>query len=145
MKEKGGTPLTNTTLSLYADVSLYSGQRWRPGGAPCSLWWWGLCHWGAAKGRCWLECQEQAKADSITHSCQQGPPAGGQNPAGLWLPPKPPGIYHYDLFTFWEMLQDMVCDLIEKQYRNSYIQQPCKIWVGFTLIIIHYMVWRYVC
>lgn len=71
----------------------YSGQGWRPRRAPRSVWWWGLRHRGAAEGWSRLECQKQAEADTITHSRQQGPLAGGQDSPGLWLPPQPAGIY----------------------------------------------------
>lgn len=57
-------------LSHYAGLSLCSGQRWRQGSAPRRLWRWGLCHWGAAEGRRWLECQEQETTDSVTYSRQ---------------------------------------------------------------------------
>lgn len=79
--------------SCLTSTHCYSGQGWRPRRAPCSIWWWGLRHRGAAEGWSRLECQKQAEADAITHSCQQGPLAGGQDSPGLWLPPQPAGIY----------------------------------------------------
>lgn len=78
------SPLTSTHC--------YSGQGWGPRRAPRSIWGWGLCHRGAAEGWSRFERQKQAEADTITHSCQQGPLAGGQDSAGLWLPPQPAGI-----------------------------------------------------
>ena len=71
---------------------LCPGQRRRPRRPPRGLRGRGLGHRGPAAGRGRPECQEQAQADATAHRRQQGPPPGGQNPAGLWLSPQPPGM-----------------------------------------------------
>lgn len=79
--------------SRLTSTHCYSGQGRRPRRAPRSVWRRGLRHRGAAEGWSRLECQKQAQADAVTHSCQQGPLAGGQDSPGLWLSPQPAGSY----------------------------------------------------